>query len=435
MNERSQKSNTFFGGAAILAASIIVVKIIGALYKIPLGRILGDVGFGHFNNAYAIFNLLLMVSTAGLPVAMSKTISEANALGRRNQVNRVFRVALATFLVLGAVSASIMFFFAEPLAVLQGCALAVEEYGVDILVTGDETVLRKTAEENGVSLNGIEIVHAPGVITMENDPTSILKEKADCSMAAAFNLVKEGEGDAFVSGGSTGAIVVGATFLLKRIKGVKRAGLATVIPTINGCYLLMDAGANIECRPEVLCQFGVMGSLYMQKVQKVESPRVGLVNIGSEETKGGETQIEALKLLKSAPIRFTGNVEAREIPAGAVDVAVADGFTGNVILKLTEGLGSMFSKKIKGMFTGVSGKLAGVLMLPKVKAFKKSMDYTEYGGAPLLGITSPVIKAHGSSNAKAIKNAIRQARDFTQSGLTGEIQQAVQAMKPAASAE
>ena len=322
-----------------------------------------------------------------------------------------------------------------PLAVLQGCALAVEEYGVDILVTGDETVLRKTAEENGVSLNGIEIVHAPGVITMENDPTSILKEKADCSMAAAFNLVKEGEGDAFVSGGSTGAIVVGATFLLKRIKGVKRAGLATVIPTINGCYLLMDAGANIECRPEVLCQFGVMGSLYMQKVQKVESPRVGLVNIGSEETKGGETQIEALKLLKSAPIRFTGNVEAREIPAGAVDVAVADGFTGNVILKLTEGLGSMFSKKIKGMFTGVSGKLAGVLMLPKVKAFKKSMDYTEYGGAPLLGITSPVIKAHGSSNAKAIKNAIRQARDFTQSGLTGEIQQAVQAMKPAASAE
>ena len=136
-----------------------------------------------------------------------------------------------------------------PLAVLQGCALAVEEYGVDILVTGDETVLRKTAEENGVSLNGIEIVHAPGVITMENDPTSILKEKADCSMAAAFNLVKEGEGDAFVSGGSTGAIVVGATFLLKRIKGVKRAGLATVIPTINGCYLLMDAGATSSAAP------------------------------------------------------------------------------------------------------------------------------------------------------------------------------------------
>ena len=319
-----------------------------------------------------------------------------------------------------------------PLAVLQGCALAVEEYGVEILVTGDEAVLRKTAEENGISLSGIEIVHAPDVITMEDDPTSILKEKANCSMAAAFNLVKEGKGDAFVSGGSTGAIVVGATFLLKRIKGVKRAGLATVIPTVNGCYLLMDAGANLDCKPETLCQFGVMGSLYMQKVQKVASPRVGLVNIGAEETKGNELQREALQLLRTAPVNFTGNVEAREIPAGAVDVAVADGFTGNVILKLTEGLGSMFSKKIKGMFTGVSGKLAGALMLKKVKGFKKSMDYTEYGGAPLLGITKPVIKAHGSSNAKAIKNAIRQARDFAQSDLTGEIQRAVEAMKPAA---
>ena len=175
-----------------------------------------------------------------------------------------------------------------------------------------------------------------------------------------------------------------------------------------------------------------MGSLYMQKVQKVASPRVGLVNIGAEETKGNELQREALQLLKTAPVNFTGNVEAREIPAGAVDVAVADGFTGNVILKLTEGLGSMFSKKIKGMFTGVSGKLAGALMLKKVKDFKKSMDYTEYGGAPLLGITKPVIKAHGSSNAKAIKNAIRQARDFAQSDLTGEIQRAVEAMKSAA---
>lgn len=319
-----------------------------------------------------------------------------------------------------------------PLAVLQGCALAVEEYGVELIVTGDETVLRKTAADNDVSLQGIEIVHAPGVITMEDDPSSILKEKADCSMAAAFGLVREGKGGAFVSGGSTGAIVVGATFLLKRIKGVKRAGLATVIPTISGCYLLMDAGANIECRPDALCQFGIMGSLYMQKVQGVESPRVGLVNIGSEETKGGETQIEALRLLKDAPIRFAGNVEAREIPGGAVDVAVADGFTGNVILKLTEGLGSMFAKKVKGMFTGVSGTLAGALVMSKIKAFKKSMDYTEYGGAPLLGITRPVIKAHGSSNAKAIKNAIRQARDFAQSDLTGEIERAVQAMKPAA---
>ncbi len=316
-----------------------------------------------------------------------------------------------------------------PLAVLQGCALAAAEYGVEILVTGNREVLEKTAADNGISLKGIEIYDTPGVITMEDDPASILKEKADSSMAAAFRLVKEGKGDAFVSGGSTGAIVVGATFILKRIKGVKRAGLATVIPTVNGCYLLMDAGANLDCQPKVLCQFGVMGSLYMQKVQKVESPRVGLVNIGAEETKGGELQREALKLLKEAPIRFAGNVEAREIPAGAVDVAVADGFTGNIILKLTEGLGSMFAKKVKGMFKGAGGSLAGLLVLSKIKAFKKSMDYTEYGGAPLLGIEKPVIKAHGSSNAKAIQNAIRQARDFASTGLTGAIAQAVEQMK------
>ena len=316
-----------------------------------------------------------------------------------------------------------------PLAVLQGCEMAVKEYGVELIVTGDGETLQKTARENGVSLEHIEIFHAPGVLTMEDEPTSVLKEKADSSMGAAFRLVKEGKGDAFVSGGSTGAIVVGATFILKRLKGVKRAALASIIPTIDGCYLLMDCGANVDCRPEALAQFGVMGSLYMEKVMGVEKPRVGLVNIGAEETKGGELQLAALGRLKAAPIRFVGNVEAREIPAGAVDVAVADGFTGNVMLKLTEGLGSMFSKKIKGMFTGVSGTLAGAMVMKKIKAFKKAMDYTEYGGAPLLGIAQPVIKAHGSSNPKAFKNAIRQARDFAQCNLTGEIENAVAAMK------
>ena len=241
--------------------------------------------------------------------------------------------------------------------------------------------------------------------------------------------MKEGRGGAFVSGGSTGAIVVGATFLLKRMKGVKRAGLATVIPTENGRYLLMDCGANVDCRPEILAQFGVMGSLYMEKVMGVKSPKVGLVNIGSEETKGGELQIAALAQLKKAPVRFTGNVEARELPKGAVDVAVADGFTGNIVLKLTEGMGSLMSHKLKEIFSGAAGTVAGAMVLGKIRALKKSMDYTEYGGAPLLGITSPVIKAHGSSNPKAFMNAIRQARDFAQANLTAGIEAAVRSMK------
>ena len=316
-----------------------------------------------------------------------------------------------------------------PLAVLQGCELAVKEYGVDIVVTGDQETLKKTAQENGVSLEHISFHHAPSVITMEDEPTSILKEKADCSMAAAFQLVKDGKGEAFVSAGNTGGILVGATFLLKRIKGVKRAALASVIPTATGCYLLMDCGANVECRPEILTQFGVMGSLYMKKVMKTANPKVGLINIGAEETKGGELQIAALAQMKEAPINFTGNVEARELPKGAVDVAVADGFTGNIVLKLTEGMGSLMSAKLKELFGGAVGKLAGALVLSKIKALKKSMDYTEYGGAPLLGIAQPVIKAHGSSNPKAFKNAIRQARDFAQSGMIEELGNTVSSMK------
>ena len=322
-----------------------------------------------------------------------------------------------------------------PIAVLEGCAAAVKEYGVQLIVTGDEEKLRKAAAERNISLDGIEIFHAPTVITMHDDPVSLLKAKSDCSMAAAFRLLKEGKGDAFVSGGSTGAIVVGANFIIKRLKGVKRAGLATVIPTIKGCYLLMDAGANLDCKPETLLHFGIMGSVYMNKVMGIQNPKVGLVNVGAEDTKGGDLRKEAYALLQKAPINFTGNVEARDIPAGEVDVAVADGFTGNVVLKLTEGLGSMFSKKIKEMFlSGTTGKLAAVLMMNKLKDFKKAMDYTEYGGAPLLGAALPVIKAHGSSNAYAFQNAIRQARDFVAGGVNGEIQASLQQLAEKAAA-
>ena len=192
-----------------------------------------------------------------------------------------------------------------PLAVLEGCAAAVKEYGVELIVTGDESIIKKTAAEHQISLDKIEIVHAPDVISMHDDPVSLLKAKSESSMAVAFKLLKEGKGDAFVSGGSTGAIVVGANFIVKRLKGIKRAGLATVIPTINGCYLLMDAGANLDCKPETLQYFGIMGSIYMNKVLGVKNPRVGLINVGTEDTKGGELQKEAYALLQNSPINLS----------------------------------------------------------------------------------------------------------------------------------
>ena len=323
-----------------------------------------------------------------------------------------------------------------PLSVLEGCAAAVKEYGVEILLTGDEKVLRDTAGQNNISLAGIEIVPAEGVISMHDDPRMLLKEKSHSSMAVAFQLLKEGKGDALVSGGSTGAVVVGANFIVKRIKGIKRPGLASVIPTINGKYMLMDCGATLDCKPETLAHYGMMGSVYMKKMFGIPQPKVGLVNIGAEDTKGTALQLNAYRLMSEAPYHFVGNVEAREIPAGAVDVAVADGFTGNVVLKLTEGLASMFSKKLKDMLlAGTASKLAALLLKNGIKDFKASMDYTEYGGAPLLGVQKPVIKAHGSSNGKAFKNAIRQAMTFAESGMIEEITRTAAAMKMEASGE
>lgn len=314
-----------------------------------------------------------------------------------------------------------------PLAVLQGCEMAVKEYDVQIMLCGDETQLKRLAQENQVSLKGIEIVPANGVIDVEDDPKLILKEKADCSMGVALRLVAEGKAEAFVSAGSTAAIVLGASFIVKRIKGIKRAALAPIIPHEQGNYMLLDAGANIECRPEMLVQFGIMGSVYVNKIMNVDKPKVGLVNIGAEETKGGELQLGAYELLKKAPINFIGNVEPRDIPLGACDVVVADGFTGNVVLKLTEGMGKFIAHSLKDIFlNGIKSKLAAVLVLGRVNALKKKMDYTEHGGAALMGVRRPVIKAHGSSNAVAFKNAIRQAVRFTEQHVIEEIERSLE---------
>lgn len=249
-------------------------------------------------------------------------------------------------------------------------------------------------------------------------------------MAVGLQALADDKGDAFVSAGSTGALVVGSTFIAKRLKGVKRPALAPILPTANGHLILMDGGANVDCRPEMLMQFGIMGSCYMEKVMGVKSPKVGLLNVGAEDTKGRELDKEAYKLLTNAHVDFYGNLEAREMPKGVCQVAVSDGFTGNIALKLYEGMGSFFAGELKGMLTdGLSGKLAALLILKKVKAFKKKLDYKEVGGAVLMGISKPVIKAHGSSDAKAFYNAIRQAKQCVDGDVIGEISRALENCK------
>lgn len=317
-----------------------------------------------------------------------------------------------------------------PLEVIKGSAMAVEQLGVEIILTGDENKIKAAAAENNISLDGISIMHTESVIDIHEEPTSIIKERSDCSMAIGLKALADGEGDAFVSAGSTGALVVGATFIAKRIKGIKRAALAPVMPTDKGYMMLVDAGANVDCRPEMLVQFGIMGSCYMQRVLGVKSPKVGLINVGAEDTKGREMDIEAYKMLKEAPVNFYGNLEARDIPLGECEVVVSDGFTGNVALKLYEGMGSYFSHTLKDMLMGsFGGKLAALLIMKKIKAFKKKMDYSETGGAVLMGISKPVIKAHGSSNAKAFYNAIRRAKNCVDGDIIGEITKSLELLK------
>lgn len=318
-----------------------------------------------------------------------------------------------------------------PLAVLQGCEMAVKEYSdIEILITGDTKILNKVASEQSISMDRIEFVQANGIIEVEDDPTMILKEKRDCSMGLAFQILKDGRADVLVCAGSTGAIVTGATLLIKRIKGIRRAALAPILPTKGGCYMLLDGGANLECKPEMLQQFAVMGSVYMNKIVGIDKPRVALVNVGAEETKGTSLQKEAYQLLKSTDIHFIGNTEVREVPNGECDVVVADGFSGNIILKLSEGFGKFIKVALKGMLTkNAKTKLGAMLLMNEVKAFSKEMDYKEYGGAPLMGVQKPVIKAHGSSDGKAFKNAIRQGKEFYNKKVIEVIQQTLQAME------
>ncbi len=309
-----------------------------------------------------------------------------------------------------------------PLSVLEGSALAVKEYGVQILLTGDEKKIKDCANANNISLEGIKILHADDIMDMHDDPTEIVKSKKNTSMAVGLKALADGEGDAFVSAGSTGALVVGGSLIVKRIKGIKRVALASFIPGKNNNYLMLDIGANADCRPEMLYQFGIMGSVYMEKVDGRKNPTVGLLNIGTEDTKGSELYRESYALLKEAPVNFVGNVESREIPKGDVDVVVADGFTGNIALKLIEGVSlTMFSMIKNVLYRNIKNKIGALLIKKGLYEIKAKSDYTEIGGAPLLGTRKPVFKAHGSSNGKAIKNAIGKAAAFAQNGVIEKI--------------
>ena len=310
-----------------------------------------------------------------------------------------------------------------PDAVLQGCRMAADRWKCEIILTGDEQKLRQRAAELSVSLEGIGIADAPDVIPVEAEPTAILKQYQQSSMARGLQMLANGEGEAFVSAGSTGALVVGGTLIVKRLTGVKRPAIGTVIPCRGGCFLLLDSGANHDCRPEMLRQFGLMGSVYMKRIIGVPNPRVGLVNIGTEETKGTELQVQAYQLMKEAGYNFIGNVEAREVPLGGCDVAVCDGFTGNILLKTMEGLATLFMGELKAIFMkSLPNKLAAAAVKKDIKGLKKQFDSAEYGGALLLGSRSPVIKAHGSSDAKAFYNAIRQAISCCENNIIGEIE-------------
>lgn len=313
-----------------------------------------------------------------------------------------------------------------PLEILKGSAEAVAEYGVDILLCGKKETIEKVAKEHEISLYHMEILDAPDVITMEDHAGEIMKSKSECSMAVGLKALAQGKGDAFLSAGNSGALVVGSTLIVKRIRGIKRCAFAPIMPKDDGCFMLIDSGANVECRADQLQQFGIMGSVYMERVMGVKKPRVGLCNVGTEEHKGGELQHEAFSLLKQSPINFIGNIEARDIPVDAADVVVADGFTGNVILKLYEGVAMTLMGKIKGILTkNLKTKLAAALILSDMKVLKKQMDYNEYGGAPIMGIAKPVFKAHGSAKAKTFKNALRLTKAYVEGNVIEEVTDAL----------
>jgi glycerol-3-phosphate acyltransferase PlsX len=301
-----------------------------------------------------------------------------------------------------------------PHAIVEGCALALAQMPeLELILTGPRDVIEAELSKYNCDAARINIVDATEVIDMAEPPVEAIRKKKDSSLVKGMRILQAGEAGAFVTAGSTGATIAGATLIVKRLPNVKRPALAPLLPTRKGKVMLIDCGANAECRPSFLAQFALMGSIYMQQMEGIKSPRVGLVNNGAEAEKGTELTKAAYKLLEEMPINFVGNAEGRDLVSGDFDVIVTDGFTGNIILKFMEGVADVLMGMLKDELSGsLRSKLGAALSMPAFRSFKKKMDYTEYGGALMLGVNGGVIKAHGSSNAKAIQSTLRQAAGF-----------------------
>jgi len=303
-----------------------------------------------------------------------------------------------------------------PEEIVHGAADAAREMDVYITLVGDETKIKPLCEKWDFPCDKYEIVHTETVLTMEDDPMAVVRSKKDCSMGVGLRMLKE-SGDAFVSAGNTGALHAGSTLIIRPLKGIHRPAIATILPFARP-ILMLDSGANTNVTPEYLEQWARLGAIYMKNIHGVDDPEVGLLNNGTEEHKGTEIMAQTHKLLRNAEgVNFIGNVEGSMIPLAPCDVLVTDGFTGNITLKLIEGMGKFLFGKLKDMYSAnVGSKLAYLLMKNELRGLKKEFDASEHGGAPLIGLSKPVIKAHGNSNARAIFNAIKQADAFAKTG-------------------
>ncbi|MBR2048339.1 MAG: phosphate acyltransferase PlsX [Oscillospiraceae bacterium] len=323
-----------------------------------------------------------------------------------------------------------------PEAVVVGALEAVKAWDCQLVLVGKGEAILEAMKKNGVSdlPAGVEIANADDVVDMHDDPAAVLHKRKNSSMVVGLKMLAAGEGDAFVSAGSTGALLTAATLVVKRVKGIRRAAMAPAFPNkAGGKTIIVDCGANAECTPEFLLQFALVGSLHAKKSLGLANPRVGLLNIGTEDSKGTALQLATYPLLQKAHdqglINFIGNVEARQVPMGDVDVVVCDGFSGNVLLKSIEGTAMFLGSTISAMFKkNIVSKLAALLVMKDIKAFKKLMDYREIGGTQFLGIKKPVIKAHGSSDALAFRNAVRQAMEAAQANTAEDLEEALKQM-------
>lgn len=318
-----------------------------------------------------------------------------------------------------------------PLEIIKGALEASAMHSAEVKLVGDKDSIRKAADSGRLDITGLEIAPSTQEVGMDESPSDVLKNKKGSSIYIGSQLVGQGNGSAFLSAGNTGAVMACSLFNIKRIKGVFRPAIAAVIPLADSRFVLIDAGANADCKPIYLAQFALMGKVYSENILGVKDPKIGIVNIGGEEKKGSELAIEAHKMLKDIKgLDFVGNIEGREMFEGSVDVVVTDGFTGNVILKVLEGLAKMFFGEVKSALTSsFISKMAALILKKPLKKMKNKFDYETYGGAQLLGLNAPVIISHGSSKARAVRNAIRVGQESLQTDLVEKIKKEIELFK------